>query len=94
MNAGFGYAAIKSGKYTLADVLSVLDIEDAKETAFECERFVDIRRWGIGKIGEYYNKIAARSDKFKQDFQAHKIWLPIPTAEVDNNPNLNQNNGY
>ena len=94
MNADFGYAAIKAGNITLDAVMSVLDIEDAKETAFECERFVDIRRWGIGEMGSYYNKIANRSDKFKKDFQAHKIWLPIPTSEVDNNPNLNQNQGY
>ena len=94
MNADYGYAAIKSGAYTLADVLSVLDIEDAKETAFECERFVDIRRWGIGEMGAYYRKVANRSDKFDKDFQAHKIWLPIPLNDVTNNPNLTQNAGY
>ena len=95
MNADYyGYAAIKAGNITLEAIMNVLDIEDAKETAFECERFVDIRRWGIGDMGSYYNRIANRSDKFKQDFQAHKIWLPIPVAEVSNNPNLNQNTGY
>ena len=94
MNADFGYAAIKAGNITLDAVMSVLDIEDAKETSFECERFVDIRRWGIGDMGSYYQKIAKRSDKFNKDFQAHKIWLPIPISEVDNNPNLNQNQGY
>lgn len=94
MNADYGYAAIKAGNITLDAVMSVLDIEDAKETSFECERFVDIRRWGIGDMGAYYQKIAKRSDKFNKDFQAYKIWLPIPTSEVDNNSNLNQNDGY
>ncbi|MBQ2501360.1 MAG: RagB/SusD family nutrient uptake outer membrane protein, partial [Bacteroidales bacterium] len=94
MNLDYGYAAIKAGNITLDAVMSVIDIEDAKETSFECERFVDIRRWGIGEMGAYYQKVANRSDKFKKDFQAYKIWLPIPIAEVDNNSNLNQNEGY
>lgn len=95
MNADYGYAAIKSGNYTLADVLSVLDIEDMKESCFESDRFVDLRRWGVGDMnGDFYKKVAARSGKYKTNFASHKVWMPIPLSEVTNNPNLTQNEGY
>lgn len=94
MNAEFAYSKFVDGTYTLADIITVLDIEDMKETAFECERFVDQRRWGIGEMGAYFKKVTKRSLKFKENFEAFKVWLPIPTAEVSNNENLSQNEGY
>lgn len=95
MNADYGYAAIKSGNYTLADVMSVIDIEDAKETCFESDRTVDLRRWGVGDMsGNFYKKVAARSSKYDKNFAPHKVWMPIPNGEVNNNPNLTQVEGY
>lgn len=93
-NADFSYAAIKSGNFTASDILNILDIEDAKESCFECERFVDIRRWGVGRGGDYTKRLQARSDKYLDQFKSYMVWLPIPLSEVDNNPNVNQNDGY
>ena len=94
-NKDYGYAAIKSGAYTLADVMNVLDIEDMKETCFESERNVNLRRWGIGDTSSaLYKRAAARSSKYEKQFAPHKVWIPIPQSEEANNPNLNQIEGY
>lgn len=94
-NADYGYAAIKSGSYTLADVMSVLDIEDMKETCFESERNVNLRRWGVADMNSaFYKKVAARSSKYQKQFAPHKVWVPIPQSETENNPNLSQIEGY
>lgn len=94
LNADYGYAAIKSGSYTKADVLSVIDIEDMKESCFEGDRLVDLRRWGVADMGDFYKKVSARSSKYQRNFAPHKAWMPIPNAEVNNNPNLEQVEGY
>lgn len=94
-NADYGYAAIKSGSYTLKDVMSVLDIESMKETCFEGDRIVDLRRWGVGDMSsDFYKKVAARSSKYDKNFAPHKVWIPMPSNDVNNNPNLNQIEGY
>ena len=95
LNKDYGYAAIKAGNPTLADVMSVIDIEDVKESCFEGDRLVDLRRWGVADMsGDFYKKVAARSSKYKTNFASHKAWMPIPNAEVNNNPNLEQVSGY
>lgn len=95
LNADYGYAAIKAGNPTLKDVMSVIDIEDMKESCFEGDRLVDLRRWGVADMsGDFYKKVAARSSKYKDNFQPHKAWMPIPNSEVNNNPNLDQVEGY
>ena len=71
-----------------------LRIEREKETCFEYERFFDMRRYGLGTDDEYTNEVKARAQKFKDNFAKGKEWLPIPMPEVDNNPNLTQNDGY
>ena len=71
-----------------------LRIEREKETCFEYERFFDLRRWGLGTDEEFTNEVKARAQKFKDNFSKGKEWLPIPKPEVDNNPNLTQNDGY
>lgn len=94
-NKDYGYAAIKSGAYSLDDVMSVLDIEDMKENCFEAERNVNLRRWGVANMsGAFYKRVAARSSKYEKNFAAHKAWIPIPLSEVKNNPNLDQIEGY
>ena len=94
-NKDYGYAAIKSGSYTLADVMSVLDIEDMKETCFESDRNTNLRRWGIADMnGGLYQRVAARSSKYEKQFAPHKVWMPIPQSEENNNPNLDQIEGY
>lgn len=71
-----------------------LRIEREKETCFEYERFFDLRRWGLGTDEEFTNEIKAHATKFKDNFKPGKEWLPIPRSDVDNNPNLTQNEGY
>lgn len=94
-NKDYGYAAIKSGSYTLADVMSVLDLEDMKETCFESDRNTNLRRWGIADMGGgLYQRVAARSSKYEKQFAPHKVWMPIPQSEENNNPNLDQIEGY
>jgi len=53
-----------------------------------------MRRYGLGTDDEYTNEVKARAQKFKDNFAKGKEWLPIPMPEVDNNPNLTQNDGY
>lgn len=94
-NADYGYAAIKAGKPTLADVMNVIDIEDMKESCFESDRLVDLRRWGVADTNSaFYKRVAARSSKYRTQFQPHKAWMPIPNSEVNNNPNLEQVEGF
>lgn len=71
-----------------------LQIEREKEICFEYDRFFDLRRWGLGTDEEFTNEVKARATKFKDNFSKGKEWLPIPRSDVDNNPNLTQNEGY
>lgn len=71
-----------------------LRIEREKEICFEYDRFIDLRRWGLGSDDEYTEEVKARSTKYKDNFSKGKEWLPIPRSDVDNNPNLTQNEGY
>ena len=71
-----------------------LYIEREKEICFEYDRLFDLRRWGLGTDEAFTNEVKARSTKFKDNFTKGKEWLPIPRSDVDNNPNLTQNEGY
>lgn len=68
--------------------------EREKEICFEYDRLFDLRRWGLGTDEAFTNEVKARSTKFKDNFTKGKEWLPIPRSDVDNNPNLTQNEGY
>ena len=71
-----------------------LQIEREKETMFEYERFFDLRRWGLGTDEAFTNEIKSHATKFKDNFINGREWLPIPRSDVDNNPNLTQNETY
>lgn len=71
-----------------------LRIEREKEICFEYDRFFDLRRWGLGTDEEFTNEVKARADKYAMNYTKGKEWLPIPRSDVDNNPNLSQNEGY
>jgi len=92
----YGYPAFEnnSTSYTLADVMAVLDLETMKESAFECERFVDLRRWGISFDTNFLSKVKKRSYKYNANFTPTRAWLPMPTNDVNNNPNLSQLEGW
>ncbi len=95
-NKEYGYAAFEnnSTSYTLADFMKVLDIESVKESAFELDRFTNIRRWGISYDSEFLAKVKKRSYKYYANFKPVHAWLPLPTDDVQNNPNLNQLPGW
>lgn len=71
-----------------------LRIEREKETCFEYDRFFDMRRYGLGTDEDYTNSVKARCQKFQLNWKNGHQWLPIPTSDVANNPNLTQNEGY
>lgn len=71
-----------------------LRIEREKELCFEYDRYFDLRRYGLGTDDEYTQSVKDRAQKFRDNFKPGHQWMPIPLAEVDNNPNLAQNEGY
>jgi len=94
-NDEYGYAAFENNAGgDLASFMKVLDLENLKETAYELERFVDIRRWGISRDDEFLAKVKKRSSKYQQNFTPVRAWIPLPTDDVNNNPNLEQLSGW
>lgn len=85
---------IRNSVNSLEAFMANLDMERTKECCFEYDRFFDLRRFGLGTDKTYTDKVKARSMKHANNFTAGKEWMPIPRSEVDNNPNLNQNEGY
>ena len=69
-----------------------IKIERALETAFECIRWIDLKRWGFDD--------ATLKDLQKRDVDYNNFVLgkherlPLPQRECDNNPNLEQNPNY
>ena len=73
-------------------------LERRLEFAFECQRFFDIKRYGIGVDRESFGDLAdgsgTPSDVLNLDAGSFKFQLPIPQEALDTNPNLVQNPGY
>lgn len=94
-NAEYGYAAFENGNIgSLSDFMKVMDLEKLKETAYELDRFVDIRRWGISRDSDFLAKVKKRSYKYNANFTPVRAWIPLPTDDVNNNPNLSQLAGW
>lgn len=84
----------KSCLNSVEDFKHRLRIEREKEMCFEYDRFFDLRRWGLGTDDLYTAEVKARSKKYDSNFKNGHEWLPIPMSEVNNNPNLTQNDSY
>lgn len=69
-----------------------LKIERALELAMECVRWIDLKRWDIDE--PTLNELKERDSDFNNFIIGKSIRMPIPQSEVDNNPNLNQNDNY
>ena len=69
-----------------------LKIERGLELALECVRWIDLKRWGFNSAE--LAKISARDADFDNFTLNKHECLPIPQREVDNNPNLVQNENY
>ena len=87
-------ARIRESVTSVDKFMAQLDLERAKECCFEYDRFMDLRRWGLGTDAAFTAKVKARAQKYADNFTDGKQWLPIPRSEVDNNPNLTQNTGF
>ncbi|WP_262713147.1 RagB/SusD family nutrient uptake outer membrane protein [Anseongella ginsenosidimutans] len=64
------------------------------ELCGESVRWADLKRWGDLDTQEGVDAVAARDPDFNNFDVGVHIRLPIPQSDVDNNPNLEQNDGY
>lgn len=60
------------------------------EFGVEGIRYYDIKRWGWLYNSEKLSELVSHDDEFKTWTQGHE-YLPIPTSEMDTNPNLSGN---
>lgn len=77
-----------------ASFMRRLQKERCKELMFEYDRFFDLRRWGLGTDAEFTNYVKSYSEKHERNFISGREWLPFPQTEINNNPNLTQNESY
>ncbi len=72
--------------------LEHLKIERGLELSLECVRWIDLKRWGFDT--ESLADIQKRDADYNSFVIGKHECLPIVQTDVDNNPNLNQNQGY
>ncbi len=70
-----------------------IKIERALELAMECVRWIDLKRWGI-EDQTTLNELISRDEDFNNFIIGKSIRMPLPQSEVDNNPNISQNDQY
>ncbi len=92
-----GGTAIQDLKYTGQDDLrQKIRLERRRELAFEGHRWYDLKRWNIivqtikSNLSFQYSRPMSYYDFLTDNVKL----LPIPYAELVNNPNLTQNPGY
>ena len=69
-----------------------IKIERALETAFECIRWIDLKRWGFDDAT--VKELQKRDVDYNNFVLGKHERLPLPQRECDNNPNLEQNPNY
>ncbi|MGQ1891600.1 RagB/SusD family nutrient uptake outer membrane protein [Thermophagus sp. OGC60D27] len=74
--------------------LERLQMERSLELCLEGHRWADLKRWGLLKSQEDVNKLAQRDPDFDNFIVGRHECLPIPSSEVNNNENLDQNPNY
>lgn len=75
-------------------VLQWIMTERLIELAGEGDRFIDLRRWHLNGLVQL-NSAFFNSLNSKINFDpAKNLLMPIPTGEIDLNPNVKQNAGY
>lgn len=70
-----------------------LKIERGLELSLECIRWIDLKRWGLNDQATI-DELKSRDSDFNNFIIGKSHCMPIPQSEVDNNPNLKQNNKY
>ncbi len=71
----------------------VIRDERVKELAIEGNRMFDLNRWGIA-ADRFEQNPEFRSNSLGVFTRGKHEYLPIPSQDVESNPNLNQNPGY
>ncbi|PRY97332.1 RagB/SusD family nutrient uptake outer membrane protein [Marinilabilia salmonicolor] len=74
--------------------LKRLQTERALELNFEGHRWADLRRWGLMTSQEGVTELAQRDPDFNNFVLGRHNCLPVPSSEVNNNDNLEQNPNY
>lgn len=74
--------------------LKRLQMERALELATEGNRWADIKRWGLLDNQAGVDELRGRDPDFNNFVIGRHNRLPIPSSEVDNNPNISQNPNY
>ncbi|MDR2057475.1 MAG: RagB/SusD family nutrient uptake outer membrane protein [Dysgonamonadaceae bacterium] len=69
-----------------------LKIERGLELTLECVRWIDLKRWGFDQ--QKLNELKNRDADFNNFILGKSHCMPIPQIDVDNNPNLKQNENY
>lgn len=85
--------------YNNTDFVEELLDERSRELCFETWRKIDLARFN--KYDEKINALDPTVGAFnqhatllQQNWRSEKVWFPIPTQQIDLNPNLVQNAGY
>ncbi len=71
-----------------------LQMERVHELATEGHRWADIKRWGLLDTQEGIEELKSRDADFKNFIIGKHNCLPIPSDEINNNPNVGQNPKY
>ncbi|WP_101690447.1 RagB/SusD family nutrient uptake outer membrane protein [Dysgonomonas massiliensis] len=74
--------------------LKRLQTERVLELATEGHRWGDIKRWGLLDTQEGINELKSRDSDFNNFVIGKHNCLPIPSDEINNNPNIKQNPSY
>lgn len=74
--------------------LKRLQMERSLELCFEAVRWMDLKRWGLLETQEGIDELKQRDPDFEFFEVGRTHRLPIPQIEVENNPNLQQNDPY
>lgn len=67
--------------------------ERLRELGAEGGRWFDVRRWALGGVITLDNTFF-NSTWPSLKWDAHYLNFPIPSTEMDKNPNVKQNTGY
>ncbi len=74
--------------------LKRLQMERALELATEGHRWAEIKRWGLLDNQTGIDELKSRDPDFNNFVIGRHSRLPIPSDEVNNNPNISQNPNY
>lgn len=74
--------------------LKRLQVERVLELATEGQRWADIKRWGLLDNQAGIDELKSRDSDFNNFIIGRHSCLPIPSDEVNNNPNISQNPDY